>query len=547
MVITDKDMKILQVNKAYYDITGFAIGDVLGKVVPVLSLKLQNSKIYKEIKNALKNKHYWQGEIENFKKDGTQFYEYLIIQDVCNSNMSVTNFVLSFIDITTQKENQEKLNYLMQYDAITGLANKTIFLEALQNKIDSCHTKFFHSLIFFDIKDFNIINEVYGYKMGDLVLKELANRLKTSFEDSDFISKIGIDEFLLCYRDIDKDKEAAFEFTQTTLRYLENIITEPFNIEDKIIDIHIRIGVNLYSDELKDAGIILKQTSSALKVAKEKDKRVVYFDKELQIKTKETIDIYSQLLSAVKNTQFELYYQLQYDGDGQVYGAEALIRWNHPKRGILSPCFFIDIAERTGLIREIGLWVLNEGCRQLSIWSKNEITSKWILAVNASAKQFAQDNFVQQVKDAVRTHNIGYQNLKIELVESMLVDDLQKTIDKMTELRQLGVQISMDDFGTGYSSLQYLKNLPLNQIKIDQSFVFNMLNSDKDKAIVQAMIELGKAFKFDVIVEGVETRETYLKLKEMGCFYYQGYYFAKPQPISEIDKLNFNKQGHVTL
>ena len=506
---------------------------------------MENHKLYEEIEDALKKHHYWHGEIRNLKKDGTIFYEQLTVQDVCDNDMNVTNFVLSFVDITKQKENQEKLEYLMQYDAITGLANKTLFLEALQRKINNCKISTFHSLIFFDIKDFNIINEVYGYKTGDLVLKELANRLKTKFKDSNFISKIGVDEFLLCYREINKDKDNAFEFTQTTLKYLENIISEPFILEDNIINIHIRIGINLYSNDIKDANTILKQTSSALKMAKQKDKKIVYFDKELQTKTKETIDTYSQLISALKHKEFELYYQLQYDVEQNIFGAEALIRWNHPEKGVLSPYFFIDIAERTGLILEIGLWVLNEGCKQLSVWSKDARTSNWVLAINASAKQFTQENFVQQIKDAVNSHHIKYNNLKIELVESMLVDDLQKTINKMNELRNLGVKISMDDFGTGYSSLQYLKNLPLNQIKIDQSFVFNMLNNDKDNAIVKSMIELGKAFEFDVIVEGVESKEIYLKLKEMGCYYYQGYYFAKPKPISYINEkvLKEEKKG----
>jgi diguanylate cyclase (GGDEF)-like protein/PAS domain S-box-containing protein len=531
MVITDKEMKVLQVNNAYIDITGYNVNDVLGKKVPVLSVHLENDRVYKEIEKSLNNKHYWQGEIKNIKKDGSIFYEHLIIQDVCNDNNEVTNFVLSFIDITKQKEDQNKLAYLMQYDSITGLGNKTLFLEALQKDIDNCNKDIFHSLIFFDIKDFNTINEIYGYQIGDLVLKELANRLKKYFKDNDFIAKVGSDEFLLSYRDLNADINKAFEFTQTTLKYLENVLSESFIVENKVINLNTRIGVNIYSSKIKDADVVLKQTSSAIKEAKQKDKKIVYFDEELQIKTQQTIDIYSQLLIASRNDEFELYYQFQYDLNRNIYGAEALIRWNHPEKGLLTPYYFIDIAERTGLILDIGLWVLNEGCKQLSLWNQDEKTSKWTLSINVSAKQFAQDDFIQQVKDAVLFHKIDPKNLKIELVESMLVDDLQKTIDKMKALRELGVQISMDDFGTGYSSLEYLKNLPLNQIKIDQSFIFNMLNDNKDKAIVKAMIELGKAFDFDVIAEGVETEDIYKKLKEMGCFYYQGYYFAKPQSI----------------
>ncbi|WP_297432390.1 bifunctional diguanylate cyclase/phosphodiesterase, partial [Sulfurimonas sp.] len=247
--------------------------------------------------------------------------------------------------------------------------------------------------------------------------------------------------------------------------------------------------------------------------------------------------IYSDLLVAIQENQFELHYQLQNRDDASYIGAESLIRWNHPKQGLVSPFKFIPIAENSGLIVEIGTWVLQSACKQLAVWQENSKTKEWILAVNVSAKQFAQDDFLTIVKKSIEMYSINPNRLKIELTESLLADDFEAMVQKMQKLRELGIQISIDDFGTGYSSLQYLKMLPINQIKIDQGFIFEMLENHSDQIIVQSIINLGEAFGFDVIAEGVETEEHFEKLKEFGCHYFQGYLFARPEPIENIEKV----------
>ena len=246
------------------------------------------------------------------------------------------------------------------------------------------------------------------------------------------------------------------------------------------------------------------------------------------------IDIYTQLREALQKNQFELFYQLQYKND-KPYGAEALIRWNHPSRGLVSPIEFIPVAEKSGLILPMGEWVIEEACRELAKWRDNPKTQEWTIAVNVSAKQFKETSFLQHIQENIEKNKIKFSSLKVELTESILSDDLTQIIEKMKALQKLGIKTSLDDFGTGYSSLEYLKKLPLNQIKIDQSFVRNMLNDKNDIAIIKSILLIGEARGLEVIAEGVETKEHFEFLKTLGCHYFQGYYFARPQRSSELN------------
>jgi len=425
----------------------------------------------------------------------------------------------------------------MQYDPLTGLANKDLFLKSMQEKINKDKSKDWHLLLCIDIKNFKIINDVYGHEFGDLILKEIAQRLQAEFKESDFIAKIGIDEFILCYRNISNNKKDGIEFSKIIAEYVKAILNREYIINNKSINILTRVGINFYNYHMKDANMILKQADTALQSAKEEDLSFVFFNKEIEQNNLLHIDIYSELLNAISKREFELYYQLQYNEKEKILGAEALIRWQHPKKGIISPNDFIPIAEKTALILPIGEWVIEEACRQLAKWKENPKTQHWVLAVNVSAKQFAQEDFISHIIENVEKNNISYKNLKIELLESILVNNMHNIIEKMKILRRLGIALAMDDFGTGYSSLQYLKDLPLTQIKIDQSFVMNMLQNNKDKVLVKSMIELGHGFGMDVIAEGVESKEDFELLKSLGCYHYQGYYFARPQSIDYIDQV----------
>ncbi len=540
MLIADANEKILRVNKAFSKITGYSSEEVVGKTPSILKSKEQDKKFYINMKKTLKKYHYWSGEIYNLHKNGKVYPLYLTIQSVFDDNNKLIYYVSSFVDLSIEKEAQAKLEYLKKYDSLTGFVNRKLFLATIKKFLNKQKQKDWGCVISLNVKDFKEINDMFGYKSGDILLQKIANRLKNEFKDCDMIGKIGADEFVLWFSSLSSTKQDAQMQSQILVEYLIAVLKRPYMIYDKIVHITTYIGIELYDKYSDNASHILKQSDIALSLAKKKDIKFAYFDKNIENDLFLKFDIYSELMIALDKKQFELYYQLQYNEDNEICGAEALLRWNHPKKGIISPVRFIPIAEKTGLIIDLGQRVIEEACRQLLLWQKNPITSNWKIAVNVSAKQFRQDDFISKFKDTVSSSGIRADMLKVELTESLLVENMENVIDKMIELKNMGIKISLDDFGTGYSSLQYLKYLPLDQIKIDQTFVMNMLEDKNDIAIIKTIIALGETFGFEVIAEGVETKKHYNYLKKLGCKYFQGYYFAKPEPIKVINALSLS-------
>ena len=529
MTITDADRNILQINKAFTDITGYALHEVIGKQASILKSGIQNRAFYDDMTQALNTYHHWNGEIYNRHKNGTIFPEHLTIQQVLDDDGKVIYYVASFLDLTIQKETEAKLQYMKQYDALTGLANKELLVERMQAHLDEEDAHGWGALICFDLKDFRLVNDAYGHTCGDGLLKQVADRLKENFGDSQLIGRIGADEFALWYTFIDKGRDKAAIEAKLLSEYLITLLSQPFKLASNSIHAMPYVGISIYEAFDIDANTLLKEADGALHMAKRDDKKIAFFDQRSEKLALLHIDMYSQLLVATEKEQLELYYQLQYNADEHAVGAEALLRWNHPKEGLISPNDFIPIAERTGLIVPMGYWVLQEACKQLAQWQNDPRTAEWVLAVNISAMQFKQDDFIVQLKSFMQAHKICYQRLKLELTETILIEDIEKTIAKMSALQKLGIQTSLDDFGTGYSSLQYLKKLPLDQVKIDQSFVKHMLENKSDVAIIKSILIMSEALNLEVIVEGVETKEQYLFLKSLGCRLFQGYYFAYPQ------------------
>jgi len=534
MTITDANHKILKINQAFTNITGYTPKEAIGRTPSLLKSGTQGEQFYLDMMDTLEKHNYWSGEIYNRHKDGSIYPEYLTIQSVLNEELQVIYYVASFVDLTLQKETEAKLQYLKQYDTLTGLANKGLLIERLQKHLNTKTSKNYGLLISFDIKEFKLVNDAYGHKNGDLLLQKIAARIKNSFTECKIITKIGADEFVLWFTDIGTRKEDASIESKNIAHKIIETLSNSFSIDNQNIHTRVHIGIALYNELDKDANLLFKHSDSALHNAKRQDKEFAFFDEQAQDMALAHIDMYSQLRLAIEENQFELLYQLQYH-NSSVNGAEALIRWNHPKKGLISPLEFIPLAERSGLILPIGLWVIQEACRELAKWSKNPKTASYTISVNISAKQFKEENFVELIVDAIKQNHIPYSSLKIELTESILADDLEQVIQKMQILQDLGIKTSLDDFGTGYSSLEYLKRLPLNQIKIDQSFVRNMLNDKNDIAIIKSILLIGEARGLEVIAEGVETKEHYNFLQELGCNYFQGYYFAKPQKSSDLE------------
>lgn len=537
MFVADRRLKILRVNRAFTKIMGYKPEDVIGKSSTIFRSDVHSQEFHKEVRRSLTKHGYWSGEIYSLLKNGTIRPQSVTIQAVKDDNSEVLYYVFSFIDLGVQKDIEAKLDFVKRYDILTGLQNRDSILKDMQENLDSLRDDKWGALLRFDIKDFKILNDAYGRSIGDLLLIQIAKKLKENFPDAKMMGRLVADDFMICFSSLSNQKYSASIQSKMIAKKLIELLEEEFELGGKLVHIVVYVGIALYDRDINLASDLLKHADIALRIAKEEERQIAFFDKQAENIAKSHIDIYTQLLTALKEDQFELVYQLQYNKNKEVYAAESLLRWNHPTRGFLSPSEFIFVAEKTGLILPIGQWVIKAACKQLAQWKKNKKTANWVLAINVSAKQFKDENFVKNLKYEVLKNEIDYKNIKLELTESVLIDDMEKIIQKMQELKDLGIQISLDDFGTGYSSLEYLKKLPIDQMKIDLSFVMNMLYDKRDVAIIKSILLLGKALKLEVIAEGVETKEHLDNLKELGCDFYQGFYFARPERIETINKL----------
>jgi len=440
-------------------------------------------------------------------------------------------------DVTEHKVAAEKINSLAFYDPLTELPNRKLLLDRLgQALATSARSGRDGALLFIDLDNFKALNDTLGHDMGDLLLRQVAQRLLSCVREDDSVARLGGDEFVVMLEDLgEHDLEAAAQ-TEIVGEKILATLGQPYQLVEHEYRCTPSIGATLFNGHKLPKEELLKQADIAMYQAKKAGRNTVrFFDQQMQDAVTARVRLEGELRKALEARQFRLHYQVQMDRAQRPFGAEALLRWIHPERGVVAPDQFIRIAEETDLILPIGLWVLETACAQLKTWQQDALTRHLALAVNVSAVQLHQAGFVAQVQSAIERHAINPALLKLELTESSLLKNIEDTITTMHALKEIGVQFSLDDFGTGYSSLQYLKRLPLDQIKIDQSFVRDIASDSSDREIVGTIIAMAQNLYLDVIAEGVETEEQKQFLLGNGCTQFQGYLFGKPVPIEEFE------------
>ena len=537
MVITDADNVILKVNRAFTESTGYSAEDVVGRTPSLLKSGRHDTAFYAAMWESIRQTGGWQGEIWDKRKNGEIYPKWLTITAVKSADGAITHYVGTHTDITARKHAEEEITYLAFYDSLTQLPNRRLLLDRLgQALASSARSGLNGALIFIDLDNFKTLNDTLGHDKGDLLLQQVAQRLSACVREGDTVARLGGDEFVVMLEGLSENSEEAATLCETVGEKIISTLNQPYRLAGFENRSTPSIGVTLFSGHRSTIEELLKQADLAMYQAKTAGRNTLrFFDPQMQAIVTDRANLEVDLREALKEKQFMLYYQPQVVGEGRLTGAEALVRWQHPRRGLVSPAEFIPLAEETGLILPLGRMVLEDACAQLARWAARPNTAHLTLAVNVSAHQFRQADFVEQVLAALAAAGANPHKLKLELTESLLVTDIENTIVKMSALKAQGVGFSLDDFGTGYSSLSYLKRLPLDQLKIDRSFVRDILIDPNDAAIAKMVIVLAESMGLTVIAEGVEIQAQRDILAHQGCHAYQGYLFSRPQTLLEFE------------
>ena len=539
MMVTDANRVILRVNSAFSQITGYSEDEIIGKHPGMLSSGRHDKEFYAAMWESIVNTGSWEGEVWNRRKNGEVYPAHLTFTAVKSRDGMTVNYVATLVDITMRKSAEEEIQHLAYYDSLTGLPNRRLLLDRLnQALVTSARGKGEGAVLFLDLDHFKTLNDTLGHDVGDMLLQQVAERLTSCVREGDTVARIGGDEFVIMLEGLSQSLFEAAAQAEAVCEKILNALNKPYQLGTYEYHTTTSIGATLFNGHELEIDELLKQADIAMYQSKTAGRNAIrFFDPVMQEVINNRAALERELHKAFENDQFQLHYQLQVNNLGQTLGAEALIRWMHPERGMVLPFHFISLAEEIGLILPIGQWVIDTACAQLKIWQQNELTRHLVLSINVSAKQFRKAGFVEQIQNAVNHYGIDPSLLKLELTESLLLDDVEDIIATMTTLREIGVQFSLDDFGTGYSSLMYLKRLPLNQLKIDQSFVRDLITDGSDQAIVHTIIAMAKSLSLDIIAEGVETEDQLKFLLNKGCTAYQGYLFSRPLPIWQFEDL----------
>jgi diguanylate cyclase (GGDEF)-like protein/PAS domain S-box-containing protein len=537
MCVTDSLGRILLVNRAFTTLTGYTEEEAVSQHMSMLSSGRHNRAFYQAMWAAINTHGRWQGEVINRRRDGQVIAEWQSISAITNADGHVTHYTATFYDITANRAAQEHISHLAYFDPLTQLPNRALLRDRLAHAVAASdrHSKG-GAVMFIDLDNFKAVNDTQGHDAGDELLIHAAKRISAAVRETDTVARLGGDEFVLL---LDTLAPPPADFVRQVAMIGHKVLAalaQPYVLGKTEFVCAASMGITLMAADATPS-VLLQQADLAMYQAKKMGGNALcFFDPAMQDSVAQRVGLEQDLRRALRMQQFHLQMQPQVNEQGHIVGAEALLRWHPTGRGAVPPSVFIPLAEESGLIVPIGDWVLDTACQQLKAWATQPHTRDLQLAVNVSARQFAQPDFAQHVIQTIDRHGIDPTRLKLEITESMVLD-VADLVVKMSALRAVGVRFSMDDFGTGYSSLSHLTNLPLDQLKIDQSFVFNMHAKPTDAAIVRTIIAMAHGLGLEVIAEGVETDEQRAFLLENGCLLYQGYLCGRPMAVSALEAL----------
>ncbi|MCX8086569.1 MAG: EAL domain-containing protein [Rhodocyclaceae bacterium] len=531
ILITDTEARIVRVNPAFTELTGYAQEEVLGKRPSFLQSGLHEKRFYAELWHSLTTTGHWRGEIWNKRKNGEIYPEHLAINAVRDAEGRVTHYVGLFSDITQQKAVEERLEDMATHDALTGLPNRIALSLKLHQAIAAAraHDRLV-AVCFVDLDGFKPVNDTWGHEIGDRVLVEVAQRFKQALRATDTVARIGGDEFVLVLGEFHDVEEIEFALS----RILEHI-RKPIVVDDLRIAISASIGVTVHPFDESDTDTLIRHADQAMYIAKNQGRNHWHmYDIHAEDEGRQINAMLARVREGLQHGEFRLYYQPKVNlREGRIVGMEALIRWQHPERGLVPPGEFLPQVENSPLIVDLGEWVIREALAQIGRWRAAGLEMK--VSVNIAARQFQHIDFVMRLRSILAQYpEVPPQLLEIEVLESTALDDVESVRAIVLACQELGVDFALDDFGTGYSTLTYLKRLPARELKIDQSFIRDMLEDKEDLALVEGVIGLASVFKMGVVAEGVETLQHGIVLMRIGCDVVQGYYIAKPMPAERV-------------
>ncbi len=544
IIITDTAATIEWINPAFTELTGYRHHEAIGaNVKDLMNSGQQSEMFYQDMWQTISSKKVWKGEIINKKKDGTLYHEHMTITPVTNESDEICYYIAIKEDISKRKASEKEILDLAFYDALTKLPNRRLFLDRLKHTVAACQrNKTYNALLFIDLDNFKFLNDTHGHDAGDALLIEAAKRITSCIRETDTVARLGGDEFVVMLEQLGIDDGHAMNITTQIGESILSRLHQEYRVNNIRHRGSSSIGICMFSDQYSKADDILKWADKAMYEAKCAGRNTLrFFDPHMQQELERRTQLEKELWIAVDKHQFRLHYQLLINQNQQIVGAEALLRWQHPEKGIVGPNEFLSLIENNGYIIPIGDWIIDEGIQQLQFWQQHDILKSLTLSLNISAVQFQESGFVQKLKRKIEQSKIDYSRLILELTESSLINNIDDTVKRINELRALGIRLSIDDFGTGYSSLSYLKRFKLAQLKIDRMFVRDILTDQDDLTLVKTIINMGKNLGLDVVAEGVENQQQFEVLRNAGCAKFQGYWINKPIPGEQITALVSSK------